>query len=53
LKLRATIIAVLAALSSLALLVPHAHASGQACYSVHVAANGSDVVNEAGCVDIP
>jgi hypothetical protein len=52
-KVRAVIVAVIAALSSVALLIPQAHAAGQACYSVHVVANGSDVVNEAGCVELP
>ncbi|MEA2433581.1 MAG: hypothetical protein QOG54_1038 [Actinomycetota bacterium] len=52
-KLRAAVIAAATAVSSLALLVPQAHASGSACYSVQVTVNGGDVVNQAGCQDLP
>ena len=44
-RVRTIVIAALSAFSSLVLLVPQAHAAGQACYSVQVAVNGEDVVN--------
>ena len=47
-KVRSIIAAAVIAVVSLGLLAPAASA-GQVCYSVHVVANGSDVVNEAGC----
>jgi hypothetical protein len=52
-KLRAAVVAGMTALSSLALLVPQAHASGSVCYSVQVTVNGEDAVNQAGCQDLP
>ena len=51
-KIRTSIAALVAVVSSFALFAPTAHASA-ACYSVHVVANGADVVNEAGCVALP
>ena len=53
LKLRTSIAAAVAVVSSFALFVPSAHAAGSVCYSVQVTANGSDVVNQAGCQDLP
>ena len=50
-KLRVAITA-LAAVASFAASVPSAQAS-EACYSVQVNVNGSDVVNQAGCQDLP
>ena len=33
--------------------VPAAQASGQFCYDVQVNANGSSVVSQTGCQDLP
>lgn len=52
LRFRTSIAAVVAVVSSFALFAPTAHASG-VCYSVQVTVNGGDVVNEAGCQDLP
>jgi hypothetical protein len=52
LKIRASVVAVVAALSSL-IVVPAASAAGEACYSVSVVVNGDAVVNEAGCQTLP
>ena len=46
------IVSVVAAFSAVVMVAPVAHA-GSACYSVQATVNGSDVVNEAGCVDLP
>lgn len=45
-------ITVLAAAASLSALVPQAQA-GELCYSVQATVNGQDVVNQAGCQDLP
>ena len=46
------IVSVVAAFSTIVMVAP-AHAGGSACYSVQATVNGSDVVNEAGCTDLP
>ena len=51
-KVRTAIVALVAALSSLALVAP-AHAAGQVCYDVQANVNGGQVVSETGCVDLP
>ena len=44
----------ISALSMLGLLAaPGALAAGQFCYDVQVNANGSSVVSQAGCQDLP
>ena len=50
-KLRIAITA-LAAAASFAALVPQAHAS-EVCYSIVANVNGQEVVNQAGCQDLP
>jgi hypothetical protein len=52
LKIRALVVAAVAALSSL-VVVPAASAAGEACYSVSLTVNGEAVVNEAGCQTLP
>lgn len=52
-KIRTLIAAVVAALSSFALMAPPAHAAGSVCYYVYVGVNGEAVVNEAACHDLP
>jgi hypothetical protein len=47
-KVRSFIVAVVAAVSSLALLSPAAHAA--ICYDVTVNLNGDTVVSEGGCI---
>jgi len=51
LKIRASIVAVVAAISSFALLAP-AHAGGEVCYDVNVNVNGQ-VISQAGCQQLP
>jgi hypothetical protein len=40
-------------LSVLGALAPTAGAAGQFCYDLQVNANGSQVVNQVGCQDLP
>ena len=40
-------------LSVLGALAPSASAAGQFCYDLKVNANGSEVVNQVGCQDLP
>ena len=51
-KVRLLVSAAIAA-GCIAAFAPAASAAGQVCYSVHVAAQGGDVVNESGCVPLP
>lgn len=53
LKIRTLIASAVIGVSSLALIVPSAHASGSVCYSAQVTVNGDDVVNQAGCQELP
>jgi hypothetical protein len=41
------------ALSALGLFASTAGAAGQLCYDIQVNAAGSEVVNQAGCQDLP
>ena len=41
------------ALSALGLFASSAGAAGQFCYDIQVNANGSSVVNQVGCQEIP
>lgn len=50
-KVRLLVSAAIAA-GCLAVFAPAASA-GEFCYSLHVAAQGGDVVNESGCVPLP
>jgi hypothetical protein len=50
-KLRLAL-ATLSAAAALVTVVPTAQASG-ICYDVQATVNGQDVVNEAGCQDLP
>lgn len=50
-KVRLLVSAALAA-GCLAVFAPAASA-GEVCYSLHVVAQGGDVVNEAGCIQTP
>jgi hypothetical protein len=52
LKIRSMLVAAVAVVSSFALLAPAAHASGSACYSVHIQVN-DQVVDQAGCQELP
>jgi hypothetical protein len=45
-------ITALAAAASLAALVPQAHAS-EVCYDLNVNVQGQELVNEAGCQQLP
>ena len=51
LKIRAAIVSVVAVISSLALVVPAT--AGSVCYDVQANVNGSEVVNEQGCQELP
>src|SRR5688500_10130998 len=53
LRIRTSIAAVVAVVSSLGLLAPAAQAAGSVCYSAQVTVNGGDFVNEAACHDLP
>ena len=53
LRIRSSIVAAIAVVSSFALFAPTAHAAGSVCYSAQVTVNGSDVVNQAACHDLP
>ena len=50
-KVRLLVSAAIAA-GCLAVLAPAASA-GEVCYSIHIAAQGGDVVNEAACIPLP
>ena len=50
-KVRLLVSAAIAA-GCLAVFAPAASA-GEFCYSLHVVAQGGDVVNESGCVPLP
>lgn len=52
-RIRTSIAAVVAVVSSFALFAPAAHAAGSVCYSAQVTVNGGDVVNQAACHDLP
>ena len=45
-------ITALAAAASFAALVPQAHAN-EVCYDLNVNVQGEEVVNQAGCQDLP
>ena len=53
LRIRTSIAAVVAVVSSLGLLAPAANAAGSACASVYVAVNGGEVVNQTVCQELP
>ncbi len=40
-------------IGALGFLAPHANAGGSICATAHVEANGTVLVDEAPCVDIP
>ncbi|MFP5309441.1 MAG: hypothetical protein ACLGIR_07680 [Actinomycetes bacterium] len=51
--MRRTLTLTAAALAALATTALPASAAGQACYDVQVVVNGSAVVSEAGCQQLP
>jgi hypothetical protein len=52
LKIRSSIVAAVAVISSLGLLAPAAHAGGSVCYSATVTVNG-ETTSQAGCQELP